>query len=78
MRERERDTERETEVTSPLSRLNEFIRSLWQKFAQLAMSLCNDRGLGPGLEAGPRLDKRGSPRGLVKLVCWSLLVVCGC
>ena len=30
--------------------------------------VCNDRGLGPGLEAGPRLDKRGSPRGLVKLV----------
>ena len=27
--------------------------------------VCNDRGLGPGLEAGPRLDKRGSPRGLV-------------
>ena len=26
---------------------------------------CNDRGLGPGLEAGPRIDKRGSPRGLV-------------
>ena len=40
--------------------------------------VCNDRGLGPGLEAGPRLDKRGSPRGLVKLVGWSLLVVCGC
>ena len=26
--------------------------------------VCNDRGLGPGLEAGPSLDKRGSPRGL--------------
>ena len=32
-------------------------RIMWYK--------CNDRGLGPGLEAGPRLDKRGSPRGLV-------------
>ena len=41
--------------------------------------MCNDRGLGPGLEAGPRLDKRGSPRGLLQLVVsWSLLVVCGC
>ena len=44
---------------------------------------CNDRGLGPGLEAGPRLDKRGSPRGLLQsvsqlVVSWSLLVVCGC
>ena len=39
---------------------------------------CNDRGLGPGLEAGPRVDKRGSPRGLVLLVSWSLLIVCGC
>ena len=29
---------------------------------------CNDRGLGPGLEAGPRLDKRGSPRGLLQSV----------
>ena len=27
--------------------------------------MCNDRGLGPGSEAGPRLDKRGSPRGLL-------------
>ena len=26
---------------------------------------CNDRSLGPGSEAGPRLDKRGSPRGLL-------------
>ena len=41
--------------------------------------VCNDHGLGPGLEAGPRLDKRGSPRGLLQLVVsWSLLVVCGC
>ena len=39
---------------------------------------CNGRGLGPGLEAGSRLYKRGSPRGLVSLVSWSLLVVCGC
>ena len=41
---------------------------------------CNDRDLGPGLEAGPRLDKRGSPRGLLQklVVSWSLLVVCGC
>ena len=31
--------------------------------------------MGPGLEDGPRLDKRGSPRGLVS---WWLLVVCGC
>ena len=42
--------------------------------------VCNDRDLGPGLEAGPRLDKRGSPRGLLQklVVSWSLLVVCGC
>ena len=44
---------------------------------------CNDRGLGPGLEAGPSLDKRSSPRGLElsvsqSVVSWSLLVVCGC
>ena len=37
--------------------------------------MCNDCGLGPGSEAGPRLDKRGSPRGLLQLV--SLLVVVG-
>ena len=37
--------------------------------------MCNDRGLGPGLEASPRLDKRGSPRGLLQLV--SQLVVVG-
>ena len=30
--------------------------------------VCNDRGLGLGLEAGPRLDKRGSPRGLLQLL----------
>ena len=40
---------------------------------------CNDHGLGRGLEAGPRIDKRGSPRGLVlSVVSWLLLVVCGC
>ena len=38
--------------------------------------MCNDRGLGPGLEAGPWLDKRGSPRGLVSQFV-SLLVVVG-
>ena len=27
--------------------------------------VCNDHGLGPGLEASPMLGKRGSPRGLV-------------
>ena len=40
--------------------------------------ICNGRGLGPGLEAGPSLEKRGSPRGLLQLASWSLLVVCGC
>ena len=35
---------------------------------------CNDRGLGPGSEAGPRLDKRGSPRGLGQLVSFFVVV----
>ena len=37
--------------------------------------VCNDRDLGPGLEAGPRLDKRGSPRGLLQELVSSLVVV---
>ena len=36
--------------------------------------VCNGRGLGPRLEAGPRLDKRDSPR-VVSNRCWSLLLV---
>ena len=37
--------------------------------------VCNDRDLGPGLEAGPRLDKRGSPRGLLQKLVDQLVVV---
>ena len=36
---------------------------------------CNDRGLGPRSEPGPRLDKRGSPRGLLQSVSCQLVVV---
>ena len=37
--------------------------------------MCNDRDLGPGLKAGPRLDKRGSPRGLLQKLVDQLVVV---
>ena len=33
---------------------------------------CSSCGLGPGLESGPSLEKRGPPRGLsVVCGCWS-------
>ena len=35
---------------------------------------CDGRGLGPRLEAGPRLKKCGSPRGVVRR-SWSVLLV---
>ena len=42
----------------------------------ISLFMCNGRGLGPGLEVGPRLEKPGSPRGLLVLSlvvhgCWS-------
>ena len=44
-----------------------FFFSRHEDVASLFMDrgVCNDRGLGPGSEAGPRLDKRGSPRGVL-------------
>ena len=55
-----------------LTKKNE--QNFFLSFFRDLLDLCNGRGLGHGLEAGPMLDKRGSPRGLVYLVSrgWSL------